>query len=61
MDGPKMIQTLRQIDPHVRIIGTTGYAPELEKQPEAAALAHPLLLKPYSGRALLEAVRVALS
>jgi PAS domain S-box-containing protein len=61
MDGPKMIQTLRQIDPNVRIIGTTGYAPELEKQSEIAALDYPLLLKPYTGRGLLEAVRVALA
>jgi PAS domain S-box-containing protein len=57
MDGPSMIRQLREIDPHVLIIGSSGFAPDVASTGAGVHFIH----KPYTAKGLLEALRDALS
>ncbi len=60
MGGQALMQTLRRIDPQLRMIAATGLEPG-EKRAELRALGvRTILMKPYSPQALLEAVAAEL-
>ncbi len=57
MDGRSLIRSLRAIDPHVRVIGSSGYAPEVASTGAGDHFIH----KPYTAQGLLEALRDVLA
>lgn len=58
--GLELAHRLRQDDPGLKVILATGYSAELLKNDLARQGNFPVLLKPYTSEALLEAVRFAL-
>jgi len=60
MDGAAMIQALTGIKPKVKIIATTGLAPDTEVAAAAEAGVSSFLPKPYTPKAMLDALRKAL-
>ena len=57
MDGIRMLEELRKIDPHVSVIILTGYGTLLTAQQAMAAGANQYLRKPPDVRELVEIVR----
>lgn len=57
MDGPTTIRALRRVNPHVRIIGMSGFTP----RPQSAPAPNVLLQKPFRAAELLSAVHRLLS
>lgn len=60
MGGTKCLQALRQIDPQVKIIVASGYAPHHCAQDLLALGADAFIAKPFELGALLAAVRMAI-
>jgi CheY-like chemotaxis protein len=61
MDGPALILALKSLNPDVRIIGSSGLTSVTGIARAASAGAEHFLPKPYSGNALLEVLRQALT
>lgn len=57
MGGEKCLQTLIETDPGIKVIITSGYAPDEQAIPIINACASGYLRKPYSGERLLSVVR----
>ena len=53
MDGTSLIRALREVDPQVLVIGSSGFAPEVASTGAGAHFIH----KPYTAQSLLEALR----
>ena len=60
MDGPALILALKSLNPHVRIIGSSGLTSTVGIARAASAGAEHFLPKPYSGSALLQVLQTAL-
>jgi nitrogen-specific signal transduction histidine kinase/ActR/RegA family two-component response regulator len=59
MDGSQMIQVIKRINPEVRIISSSGHAPEERLVAVASACSH-FLPKPYESGKLLRKIREVL-
>ena len=57
MNGASLIRALRELNPRVRVLGSSGFAPELG----LTGAGHHFIHKPYTAETLLEAVREALA
>jgi signal transduction histidine kinase/DNA-binding NarL/FixJ family response regulator len=55
--GLELANELREQNPHLKVILTTGYSEDLLKDGAPAVNGHSLLLKPYGSTALLELMR----
>lgn len=61
MDGPAMAEAIRALDPHVRILGSSGMITKEEEDRARASGIASFVPKPYSAEGLLSAVRAALA
>ena len=61
MDGPKLVQALRQLDPQLPILGMTGLAERAGVKGLADLPLPVLLIKPFDGATLLLALSQALA
>jgi two-component system, cell cycle sensor histidine kinase and response regulator CckA len=57
MDGPALMRSLRELDPDVRILASSGLQVAARKAELMAAGARALLQKPYSDEQLLAALK----
>ncbi len=61
MNGAATVQALVRLNPEVRIICTSGFAPDSSMDDVAAARVRHFLAKPYTAETLLTAVRAAIA
>ena len=60
MDGPALIRALRRLDPHLRVIATTGLGDKVKVAEVLRSDVRAFLPKPYTAEKLLTAVHEAL-
>ncbi len=63
MDGPSVIRDLHEVNPHVRIIASSGFLPDPSRSASETSLpgARKFLVKPFTALSLLNAVREVLT
>jgi DNA-binding NtrC family response regulator len=61
MDGPALIAALRELDPQLRIIASSGLGTDTQMHEASGRGASHFLAKPFTARVLLDTVRSALA
>jgi two-component system, cell cycle sensor histidine kinase and response regulator CckA len=59
LSGPRMVERLREARPELPVLFMTGYADDAAMRDELRAGSDRLLEKPFTARALLNAVQAA--